>query len=497
MAMDDEREKIGEALYMKVVKIAGNDVAGKITGMMLDSLEDSELRKVMDDEPFLKEKVAQAMGVLKSDNSEQPKPKEKPENGNGSKKADAKIKELQNELNEAEKWAEEMQGQWDTKEAKWAKDKEALMKRLTAAEARAEAAAKTPTNGSGADKVEVLTAKVSAVEGRLQASESEKADAKKELAAVEERCKQAAQKAKASDEEVSKLKAELAAKDARLKDEEAASSKLKSAVAAKEEEVQSLANAAAKAAKPETLINGKDHDKAELDALKEERDKARAEARRDRQELENANKEIKGYKAQLKGSTNSKAPAKDAVTLEKRLPEAACENQAPSKDAVTLEKRPPEAEPDFTPVPKGGKTKQGAGTDSSKKAKPSVEAKPAAPAPTVITEPPEQPEEDEEAEEEEEAPAPEDKRRPSPSASKAAPDAKNKAHPTASGKSSKKKSASASDVMPATPSKKQKSSIQLTGTHVVAGTLVVVVMIQLGLFVYEGWFGDPDQTWVQ
>merc|ERR1712224_851391 len=92
----------------------------------------------------------------------------------------------------------------------------------------------------------------------------------------------------------------------------------------------------------------------------------------------------------------------------------------------------------------------------------------------------------------------------------ALPDAKSKATPTAAGRSSKKEetptsagkskkksSGGATPVAASSPaaSKKRKSSFQYSGTHVVAGCLAEVVMVQLGLFVYEGWFGE--QTWAQ
>merc|ERR1711904_189772 len=86
--------------------------------------------------------------------------------------------------------------------------------------------------------------------------------------------------------------------------------------------------------------------------------------------------------------------------------------------------------------------------------------------------------------------------KPSNSSAKAVPDAKSKAHQTAAGKSPKKKGSAATPVSPATPAKKRKSNFQLSGTHVVAGCLAVIVMIQLGLFVYEGWFVE-QKTWAQ
>jgi hypothetical protein len=224
MATDDERDRIGEALYMKILSFEP-DAAGKITGMMLDSLEDSELSKVMDDEPLLKKKVAQALKVLKKEADPQHKTQE---NGKSKDKAKDQVKMLQDELSEAEKWAEEMQREWDTKEAKWKKEKDDLLTRLKAAEGVAEAAASKKTNGN--DKAKLLESKVTDTEERLKASEEQNAELKKQLLEKEERLKQ-----------------ELAAKDARPKDDGGKEGMSKKELAAKDLEVM-RANAAAKEA---------------------------------------------------------------------------------------------------------------------------------------------------------------------------------------------------------------------------------------------------------
>merc|ERR1711966_203733 len=65
---------------------------------------------------------------------------------------------------------------------------------------------------------------------------------------------------------------------------------------------------------------------------------------------------------------------------------------------------------------------------------------------------------------------------------------------TAGGKPPKKEKNTNSSPSSSSSKKKKNSSFQLSGTHAVAGCLALVVMIQLGLFVYEGWLGD-QQTW--
>jgi len=148
---------------------------------------------------------------------------------------------------------------------------------------------------------------------------------------------------------------------------------------------------------------------------------------------------------------------------------------------------PPESEPVKTPAPKA--------------------SKPSKPKPVQLPVPkqeePQEEQEDEEDEEESETPVVEEKTSHCKDSSKIVPDAKNKATPTptAAGKIKKKGAAGngsatpiASSASPASGTKK-KSSFECTGTHVVAGCLAVVVMIQVGLFVYEGVSGE--QTWAQ
>lgn len=115
-ATDDEREKLGEALYLKVSALQPEEVAGKITGMMLSSLEANEIQSVVDDEPSLREKVDEAFQLLRK-GAEQDQ-----------------ISLLQDELRQAEQWADGMQRDWDEKESGWKKEEEQLMKRIASLE---------------------------------------------------------------------------------------------------------------------------------------------------------------------------------------------------------------------------------------------------------------------------------------------------------------------------------------------------------------------------
>merc|ERR1712110_399654 len=100
----------------------GPKFAGKITGVMLDKMEASEIKAVLDDESKLQQKVEQAILVLKGPG----------EDSNSAEKDQIKL--LQDELHEAEQWAEDMQREWDEKESRWKKEKEDLMSRVTVLE---------------------------------------------------------------------------------------------------------------------------------------------------------------------------------------------------------------------------------------------------------------------------------------------------------------------------------------------------------------------------
>jgi len=555
MAASDEDRELGEALYMKIQKYPKySESAGKITGMMLESLEEPELRKLMDDESSLKGKVEQAFQVLLK--GEDPPAETQEENGGGKAKESKEIRELKEELGEAEKWAEEMQGEWDAKEAEFKKEKEQLKKRVSAAEDRAKAAetasktaetaskASSKASTNGTDKIDLLTAKVKEAEAGLDASKGETAEAKKDLRKMEDELRAAQKEAKEAKEAAAKASKEVEAatkaskeveapakaskegpkaskgwdedkSDIRLKAQLVASqeensakdAKHKAELAVKDGELQRALKAGASGNKEE-LQNGKAHAaKDEVDALKTQLRKAEEEAvnaqtaaaaseekarrcRELQQDLDNANAQNKSYKAQMKDASDklAKAPSKDTAVLQKRLTETTAEIMLLQKTLRGAGIEVPKFKPEPPAEPKPPK---------EKKAKPAVEAK--SPVEAKSGSPPqaETPPEQEEEEEEDEPEEPEEKRRPSP---KPVPDAKNKVQPTSAGKSSKKNrdlgAKSASDAPVALSKKKRESSFPVSGTQVVAGSLVVVVMIQLGLFVYEGWFGD-QQTWVQ
>mmetsp|Transcript_100008 Transcript_100008/g.158294 ORF Transcript_100008/g.158294 Transcript_100008/m.158294 type:complete len:241 (-) Transcript_100008:89-811(-) len=118
-ATDDEREKLGEALYLKVSKLQSEEIAGKITGMVLSSLEINEIQSVMDDESSLREKVDEALQLLRKGAEEE------------------KTRLLEEELRQAEQWANGMQREWDEKERRRDQEKEELIERLATLEGRA------------------------------------------------------------------------------------------------------------------------------------------------------------------------------------------------------------------------------------------------------------------------------------------------------------------------------------------------------------------------
>lgn len=531
-ASDDERDRLGEELWPKIKDILGKGeqahLAGKITGMMLDSLEASEIQAVMDDKSVLREKVEQAVSVLNGNGKENGNGHSKQDtNGNSNKQLLKKMDEiererkaLQAELQDAEKWADEMQAEWDQKEKSWKNEKESLMHRVTAAEGRIKVADKESDNG--ADKVRSIMEKVEAAEKRLKAAEADKAEIEKKAERLQKELSEAQAKvrkdetngmqekvkelekalAKAKDDSkgsgtlestVSRLKAEVAAKEDALADErhqkKAALEELQAKMSRESaEHIEVMKKKVAEAeARAETEKARADQIAARADD--EDRRGKADKCRQLQQDLETAHREIKSYKGQLKGMmSDSKAPNKGA---DKRLTEA-------QKEIEDLKKKLRSAGVSVPDTPKKADTP---------KAKPPAVEVPAPPASSPPILPAIDPEaedddeveeaeqEDEEAEVEAEA-EPVSAAKPSNSSAKAVPDAKSKAHQTAAGKSPKKKGSAATPVSPATPAKKRKSNFQLSGTHVVAGCLAVIVMIQLGLFVYEGWFVE-QKTWAQ
>merc|ERR1719162_2038177 len=123
------------------------------------------------------------------------------ENGqetNGSK-ADYKSQAhaLQEELQEAEKWAEDMTKEWDQKEAKWTKEKAGLMTRLTKAEDAVAKAGKSHSNGTS--ETEALTAKAAASEKRCQESHRDLEKSKDRLKELEATLEKAQKRAEAAE----------------------------------------------------------------------------------------------------------------------------------------------------------------------------------------------------------------------------------------------------------------------------------------------------------
>lgn len=511
---DDDRDKLGEALYMKI-RGYQPELAGKITGMMLDSLEDKEIDALLADESVLRTKIDQAKEVLEENSG----PKDAKPNG----KADdskAKVLELMEELQEAEKWAEDMQKEWDEKEASFTKEKGDLKTRLAAAEERAKGASKS---NNGADKLDVLTSKAAAAEKRAEesakAQEKAKADAAQEAKklqgriselegnlgkatkradAAEQDAAKAQEKATSasngSHDKISKLEQELEAaqKNGNSK-EKAAPAPASADVDALKSKVQKaeILAEAYKAKVTEAELRASEAE-AQLEEKKSSADRDQGKADRCRelqQELENAHRDIKSFKSQLKAGNGDK---KDSKSVDKRLSEAQSEvaflkKLAQDAGLAIPEMHPPESEPATTPAPKA--------------------SKPSKPKPVQLPLPkqeePQEEQEDEEDEEESETPAVEAPR--GKDSSKIVPDAKNKATPTltAAGKIKKKGAAANGSAIPigvassasAASATKKNSSFECTGTHVVAGCLAVVVMIQVGLFVYEGVSGE--QTWAQ
>lgn len=184
---------------------------------------------------------------------------------------------------------------------------------------------------------------------------------------------------------------------------------------------------------------------------------------------ESVHKELKSYKAQVKALVaDPKAPSKSAES--KKLAEAQSEI-AELRRKLRTANIPLECS---TKIPK-----------PPEKAKDPPQAPATAP-PLLPTEDPEVELEEDSQQVEEIIPDAKSKPRPVTS------DSKIKAQQSAAGKTPKKRASSTSLSQSVAPVQR-KSSFQLSGTHVVAGCLALVVMIQLGLFVYEGWVGE--QTW--
>lgn len=557
MPAADDKERLGESLYNKVLEFHP-ELAGKITETMLDSLKYSEIEAVLDDEPVLREKVDQALRVLNGGSN-----RDGPRQDGGSRSADKqKIQDLQDELEEAEKWAEDMQRQWDEKEARWKKEKDELMSRVAESEGRAKVNAKSPTNG--ADKTASLNQKAEAAEKRVREAEARNVAAEKEVKEMQERmtaletsldeAKANAEKAQAAADaaekkaaEAEKVRKDAEGAEAAVQDEVKTAEKwcedmvikFKTDLAAKEkelekankalEELQSAARGKAveatadvsdgtealrsklqevEASRAAEKGRGDEAERraraaeAEAEAGEKAADKGRSKADKCRelqQDLENAHREIKSYKAQLKASKgDGKVP--DGLANAQRDARAAKDERA------RVEKRLSEAQSEIAELKKklrgAGAVVESPKADSPKKAKEPKESKEAKapPKPPPAPEPKDEEVDDAEEEEEEDAPEPEPKEETRGASQKSAAEAsKHKVQQTSAGKASKKKTAGSSPTAstPTSASKhKPKSSFKCTGTHVVAGCLAAVVMIQLGLFVYEGWFGEQTQ-WSQ
>lgn len=454
---NDERDKIGEALYMKVMK-SEPELAGKITGMMLDSLEDTEILAILDDEPVLREKIEQAVTVLNGSTPDK------------SQEKDKQIKALQDELQEAETWAEDMQQEWDKKEAKFKKEKDALTLRVTAAEARAKANDRPPNNG--ADNAEAAKAEAEKKARKLQ----ERVD---ELEAALDK---ASLSDKSAADAVKRLKVELTATEEKLqRSEKALEAARKNGVSAKVVEDSDLKSKLQKAEafRDAEKLRREEADRrvsaleAELDAAlgKKEKDFSKADRCRElQQDLENANREIKSYKAQLKATSQNSQKDSQKENNPKDVSRDASRKKGP--DSIGEAPKPEVSKKERQVVEK---------MTEKPAEKPAPKKPPAQPAPAVppVAEPLAAAEDEDEQE-----PA-------SP------PKAESKA--VATSKSSKKGSKGIA-VAPASSSgskKKERSAFQFTGAHVVAGCLAVVVVVQLGLFVYEGLVADGEQTWAQ
>lgn len=211
---------------------------------------------------------------------------------------------------------------------------------------------------------------------------------------------------------------------------------------------------------------------SELEAALGKKDPVKADRCRElQQDLENAHREIKSYKAQLKATSQNSQKDSQKETSQKDNPKDASRKKgpdatgdAPKVDAPKKVVEKPAEKPAEKPTPK----------------KPL--AQPAPPVPPVA-----EPLEEAEDEHEQEPASP----------PKAELDAKSKS--VATPKSSKKgaKGTAAAPASSSGSKKKEGSSFQFTGAHVVAGCLAVVVIVQLGLFVYEGLVADGEQTWAQ
>jgi len=495
MVSNDEREELGEALYREIMKI-NPDTAAKLTGMMLDSQTARQIREALKDASLLKKELVEAMKCLEDDVDVDWK---------------TRATELQDELKEAEEWAGDVQKEldaWSEKEQRWNDEKEALSKEkveLTRRLSRLEASAEDSKKSS--DKVGDLVKKAEAAAKQLSDVEKQNVKLEEDLRKCKERANEledSLQKAQSSatstskpdanseenksSDEVSmadrmkadmlaKCKALLCAKDeenARLKaeikqasstvngssngihkngsDHTALERKLQEAEASVKTNVERAAEAERRAKQAEE----------ELEAARKADRATQAKADKSRelqQDLEQANREIKSFKAQ-----NSKAH-QEITELKKQM-----------NGAGLITEPPKAAEPRKKETPKQKETQ--------------VVAQP----PETIASKVEEVEEHEEIEEEgDDVPEPVveemSSRKQVFRGTQSAP-APNKVQATAAAKSIGKKKGGAVPAPSPGVKTKKKSSFQCSGTHVVAGCLALVVMIQAGLFVYESLYGE-------
>lgn len=205
-ATDDRRDVLGEKLYNKISAFQP-ELAGKITGMLLDSMEADEAEEVLKSDWKLRGKVEEAMKLLDGAGSSKPSSKQKsaakaPVNGHAREDGSAlratekellKVKgirdSLEAELREAEQWAEEMQKEWDEKERRWKAEADDLRKRAEAAEKQGEKAAaerdealrKSMSNQASAQEAAKVAQQVKEAEARLKAMKTEGKGAEERL----------------------------------------------------------------------------------------------------------------------------------------------------------------------------------------------------------------------------------------------------------------------------------------------------------------------------
>mmetsp|Transcript_28519 Transcript_28519/g.45888 ORF Transcript_28519/g.45888 Transcript_28519/m.45888 type:complete len:504 (+) Transcript_28519:136-1647(+) len=500
MMSEEEKEQLGDALYEKICEARH---AGKLTGMMLDSQTADQVRDMLADDAVLKRQVSEALKCLARSAEEEE------DDGVDWK---AKAAEMQEELQQAEEWASDVQKDldaWSEKERSWNKEREALKKEseeLTRRLSRQEASAEDSKKSS--DKVTELTKKADAARKQLSDVEKQKVNLEDELAKCKERTNELEKSLKKAEEAASQ--AQIARKEALAGDTPKADApaeeknsnevsmadrmkadmlaKCKAELVAKEEENIRLKAELKQVSASVNANNGKHKNGSDLTGLEQKLQEAEAAAKANLQRATEADRRAEQAEEELEASRKIDRTAQSKADKSRELQQ---DLEQAHRDIKSFKTQQAKAQQEITELKKKLK---GAGliAESPKAAETTKKETPKQKESQVVAQPLEkvdEPEEQGEIEDDEPEPVEESSRKPVFNGTQSKP-VPSKVQATAAAKSNGKKKGGA--VPPPSPAvkTKKKSSFQCSGTHVVAGCLALVVMIQAGLFVYESLYGE-------